>query len=219
MGAGAAAFTPARKAVITEGPSDALLLPALLRAAANLPPDHSLGFQVAGGLAWTPPRLIRTLDSEASHVVYLTDSDKAGGLYRADLERADVDPERIFSLRAGRAGGASIEDFVAKSTYARVVTMLLRELRGYDGDALTAANIPNVGAAHAAGVWTKARGLDPLPKPAVAEHLLRVCRASLAYSHWDPGDSQPETLLRASRQKALRALLSAIRAALDIDDT
>lgn len=103
MGADAVAFTPARFAVITEGPSDALLLPALMRAALNLSADEPLGLQVAGGLAWTPPRRLSRLEAEAAHVVYLTDSDKEGEKYAADLKDAGVDPKRIFKLPSSQS--------------------------------------------------------------------------------------------------------------------
>jgi hypothetical protein len=217
MGAGAVAFTPTRRAVITEGPSDALLLPALLRAAMGRQADHPLGLQVAGGLAWTPPRRLGALEGEAAHVVYLVDSDGQGGKYREDLEAAGVDRRRIFILRAGNVGGLSIEDFVDKDTYVGVVNLLLRTLRGYEDDPLRVFDIPNRGAARASEDWTRSRGVEPVPKPAVAENLLRVSRASLAYSHWDPGDVAPKVLLRESRRPALIRLFRGLCDSLDLD--
>ena len=137
MGADAVAFTPARHAVITEGPSDALLLPALLREALGKGPDHPLDLQVAGGLAWTPPRLLPSLEAEAAHVVYLTDSDEEGDKYSAALHGAGVDPKRCFRLTAGSLTGLSIEDFVAEGAYAEVVDLLLREERDWEGESFT----------------------------------------------------------------------------------
>ena len=61
--------------------------------------DHPLGLQVAGGLAWTPPRRLGALEGEAAHVVYLVDSDDQGNQYREDLKAAGVDKERIFISR------------------------------------------------------------------------------------------------------------------------
>ncbi len=217
MGAGAVAFTPTRRAVITEGPSDALLLPALLRAALGRRADHPLGLQVAGGLAWTPPRRLGALEGEAAHVVYLVDSDEEGNKYRDDLKAAGVNKERIFILNAGNVRGLSIEDFVDKETYVEVVNLLLRELRGYEGDPLLASDIPDCGAARASERWARSRGVEPAPKPAVAENLLRVCRASLAYSHWDPGDAAPRVLLRENRRPTLVRLFRGLCDSLDID--
>ena len=216
MGAGAVAFTPTRRAVITEGPSDALLLPALFRAAMGWTADHPLGLQVAGGLAWTPPRNLGRLEAEASHVVYLTDSDSQGDKYRADLLAAGVDPQRIFGLRAGNRTGLSIEDFIEKETYLEVVNRLLQKERDYEGPALRPSDIPDHGAAIAAEAWMRAKGIAPISKTAVAEHLLRVCRASLAYIDWDPGDVEPRPLLRDGRRNAVVGLFGKLRGALKI---
>lgn len=217
MGAGAVAFTPTRRAVITEGPSDALLLPALFRAAMGWATDHPLGLQVAGGLAWTPPRSLGRLEAEASHVVYLTDSDSQGDKYRTDLLAADVDPKRIFGLRAGSRVGLSIEDFIEKETYLDVVNRLLQKERDYKGPVLRASDIPDYGAASAAETWMKAKGIEPISKTAVAEHLLRICKASLAYTDWDAGDVEPRPLLRGGRRKAVVRLFKELCDALGID--
>lgn len=217
MGAGAVAFTPTRRAVITEGPSDALLLPALFRAAMGWAPDHPLGLQVAGGLAWTPPRSLGRLEAEASHVAYLADSDPQGDKYRADLLAVGVDPKRIFSLRTGSRTGLSIEDFIEKQTYVDVVNYLLQKDRDSEGSSLHLADIPDRGAANAAEAWMKSKGIAPVSKTAVAEHLLRVCKASLAYIDWDPGDVEPRLLLRSGRQNAVLGLLRRLCGALEVD--
>lgn len=216
MGADAVAFTPARHAVITEGPSDALLLPALIREALGESPDFPLGLQVAGGLAWTPPRRLKTLEIEAAHVVYLTDSDSAGKDYCFDLKRAGVDSKRIFSLRAGSANGLTVEDFVHKKTYVYVVNFLLRKLRAYDGPSLRASDLPSKGMARFLDQWTKARKLEPLSKTAIAEHVLRVSKANFAYIYWDSGEEAANQVLRSNRQSAVLRLYEDLRTALDL---
>jgi len=199
--------------VISEGPSDALLLPALFREAAGLDRTASLHLQVAGGLASTPPRLLPQLEGEAGHVVYLTDSDPEGLNYEQALLDAGVVPERIFTLRDGEEEGLSIEDLVEKSLYVDVVNLLAAELREHRGSLsyeLDAA--PEAGIAKHAEQWASEQGIEPLPKPAVAEHLLRLSGASLAYATWDPGvERKPRALLRASRRSALLGILSEIR--------
>lgn len=219
MGADAVAFTPARFAVITEGPSDALLLPALMRAALHLPTDSPLGLQVAGGLAWTPPRRLSVLEAEAAHVVYLTDSDGEGKKYAADLKDAGVDPKRIFSLPSSRRSGLSIEDFVHKGTLVEVFNFLLQKLREHEGEPLREADIPNVGAAAAIEDWQKSRGIESISKTAIAEHVLRVCRANLAYVYWDPGEGEPLPLLRENRRTAVTRLHAQLQSALGIKDS
>jgi hypothetical protein len=76
MGATALAFTPSRRAVIGEGPSEAILLPSLVREA--LPPsqqDEPLGYQVAPGISEVDPEEAADLEMEAGGVAYLIDSD------------------------------------------------------------------------------------------------------------------------------------------------
>jgi AAA ATPase domain/AAA domain len=216
MGADAVAFTPARHAVITEGPSDALLLPALLREALGKGPDFPLGLQVAGGLAWTPPRRLGALEDEAAHVVYLTDGDSAGEEYRRDLAAAGVEQSRIFALRAGSARGISIEDFIHKTTYVEVVNFLLVKLRGYSGPGLKISEVPSAGAAKKIEKWMKSRGITPISKTAVAEHALRLCRANLAYLYWDPGEVEARPLLRPNRRSILLRLHRDLSARLGI---
>ncbi len=212
MGAEAVAFTPARRAVIAEGPSDALLLPALFREAAGLGRAESLQLQVAGGLASTPPRLLPQLEGEAGHVVYLADSDPEGLNYEQALLDAGLPAERIFTLRDGEEDGLSIEDFVEKSLYVEVVNLLAVELRGHEGLPYELDAAPEAGIAKHAERWASEQGIEPLPKPAVAEHLLRLSAASLAYAAWDPeAERKPRALLRASRGLALREILSDIR--------
>ena len=217
MGADAVAFTPARHAVITEGPSDALLLPALLREALGKGPDHPLDLQVAGGLAWTPPRLLPSLEAEAAHVVYLTDSDEEGDKYSAALHGAGVDPKRCFRLTAGSLTGLSIEDFVAEGAYAEVVDLLLREERDWEGESFTKIDVPSVGAAKATEAWATKRKLEPLSKTRIAEHLLRICGASLTYMYWEPDKKiEHQTLLRPGRRRSLLGLLGKMRDALEL---
>lgn len=217
MGADAVAFTPARHAVITEGPSDALLLPALLREALGKAPDYPLDLQVAGGLAWTPPRLLPRLEAEAAHVVYLTDSDEEGNKYSAALHGAGVDPKRCFRLTAGSLTGLSIEDFVAEDAYAEVVDLLLREERDWKGESFTKKDVPGVGAAKATEAWATKRKLEPLSKTRIAEHLLRICGASLTYMYWEPDKKiERRALLRSGRRRSLLALLGKMRDALEL---
>jgi AAA domain, putative AbiEii toxin, Type IV TA system/AAA domain len=219
MGADAVAFTPARHAVITEGPSDALLLPALLREALGKAPDHPLELQIAGGLAWTPPRLLPRLEDEGAHVIYLTDSDGPGEKYFDALRSAGVEEKRIFRLTAGSLSGLSIEDFVDEVAYVEVVNLLLAEERNYNGKPFTKADIPSTGAAKATETWATKRGIKPLSKTSVAEHLLRICGASLAYMYWDP-QNEPERrpLLRSERRKSLITLLQRMRKALNLPE-
>jgi hypothetical protein len=97
MGASAGAFSACRWAVITEGPSDMVLLPTLMRRATG---ESSLRYQVAPGLAHAHG-FYADLEEVAAKVVYLTDGDEAGARYRCELLESGVPRERIFGLPEG----------------------------------------------------------------------------------------------------------------------
>jgi predicted ATP-dependent endonuclease of OLD family len=65
MGAATMAFLPVRYCVLTEGASDMLMLPALLREASG---QESLGFQIAPGLSEAGGRQISVLQNEGNRV-------------------------------------------------------------------------------------------------------------------------------------------------------
>ncbi|HEU5252662.1 MAG TPA: hypothetical protein VFU16_04950 [Solirubrobacterales bacterium] len=113
----------------------------------------------------------------------------------------------------------SIEDFVHKETLVEVVNFLLQKLREYEGEALREAEIPNVAAATAIETWQKNRDITPISKTAIAEHVLRMCRANLAYVYWDPGEGGALPLLRENRRLAMTRLHAQLRAALGIKDS
>jgi hypothetical protein len=219
MGASATAFTPARRAVITEGPSDALLLPALLRAASGWPAQRALGFQVAGGIAWTPPANVAVLDLEAARVIYVTDSDDEGAQYREDLEAAGVHPARIFQLAERGDSGVTIEDLLDKATYAAAFTLTLREAFDYSGPDLSPRDLKGEArAVEHAERFAVENGVRKPSKPRVAENVLRLTGASLAYSQWDPSLTPTKPLVRPNKVARVRRLHARIAAALGVDD-
>jgi hypothetical protein len=148
----------------------------------------------------------------------LTDSDKKGYEYKGSLIDAAVDEKRIFMLQDGDTRDLTVEDFIHKDTYVTVVNDLLAKLRDYAGDPLEADSLPDSGIANASEVWTKKAGYEPLPKTKVAEHLLRVCHASLAYDSWDPANREPLQLIRSERRASTRKLFGNLRSALQVED-
>ncbi len=83
MGAGAAAFSMCRNAVLAEGASDMVLLPTLIRKATRL---DDLDYQVAPGLANAHGSGIR-VEEVAAKVVYLTDGDRGAATNTRPLSR------------------------------------------------------------------------------------------------------------------------------------
>ncbi len=114
MGAGAAAYSRVRRAVVTEGPSDMLLLPTIFRAATK---QAELDFQIVPGISVTAKERLSTLDDVGVHVVYLVDGDNQGVEWAKQLKTdASVDPERIKSLPPGLA----VEDLIEQEYYVRI---------------------------------------------------------------------------------------------------
>lgn len=117
MGAGAAAFSACRWAVLAEGPSDMILLPTLLRLAAGL---NDLPYQIAPGLS-NARAYDMNVEEVAARVVYLADGDRDGDRYLKDLRGADVDEGRLFQLPSG----VGLEDLLAVGLYLQAVNDVL----------------------------------------------------------------------------------------------
>lgn len=117
MGAGAAAFSVCRWAVLAEGASDMVMLPTLLRLATGLP---DLPYQVAPGLS-NARRYDMRVEEVAAKVVYLTDGDGDGARYREDLAEVGVPSSRILQLPDGMA----TEDLLDADFYLSVIGSML----------------------------------------------------------------------------------------------
>lgn len=166
MGASTLAFASARFAVISEGPSDVVLLPTLLREVLNL---KDIGFQVAPGAATASRETLKELELEAVRVAYLVDGDPGGVAVAAKLRNGGIPERRI--LRMGGAGsGLTIEDLVKKSLYAKAVNDELH--RSYGGPKIPASEISSKRRSRSVEEWCKTQGLKPPRKVAVAYRLL-----------------------------------------------
>lgn len=119
MGASAAAFTPARCAVIAEGATDMILLPTLMRAATNL---ESLPYQVTPGLSEMPKDSYPELDFQAAKVAFLVDGDGGGDELAKAIGRAIPD-NRIVKIDVH-----GIENTIEPELYRNTFGTLLREL-------------------------------------------------------------------------------------------
>jgi predicted ATP-dependent endonuclease of OLD family len=120
MGAGAAAFSRCRWAVLGEGASEMILLPTLIRNATGL---DDLPYQVAPGLANARSHDM-DLEEVAARVIYLTDGDKSGSDYLSDLRAANVPEARLKSLPPG----TSVEDLLDRDFLISVINALLPDV-------------------------------------------------------------------------------------------
>lgn len=165
MGAGAAAFSMCRSAVLAEGASDMVLLPSLIRKATGL---SDLEYQVAPGLANAHGSGIR-VEEVAAKVVYLTDGDGGGKEHETLLKSVGVDSRRIFRLPNGHA----VEDLVARDTYISTVNGFL-EVMG-QAERFKASDIPTgTPIAKAFTDWAKLSKVRRPSKVEVAYALLRA---------------------------------------------
>lgn len=119
MGAGAAAFSAFRRAVLSEGATEMILLPTLLRLAND---DAVLDFQVAPGLS-NANSVDPALREVAVHTAFVVDGDDGGDVRRDSLLAAGFEESVIVQLPPGMA----IEDLLDRESYLDVVDTLMRE--------------------------------------------------------------------------------------------
>lgn len=169
MGAGAAAFTPARFVVLAEGPTEMILLPTLIRKATGL---SILPYQIAPGLSEAPLELYNKLDFEAAKVLYLVDADNGGAKLAKDLEDNGVPRQHILKLPV-----PGIENLLSPATYLEAVKAFL------DIDPLELEKIPQLSSpkeeswAKQLEVWSTEAKVKLPSKIAVANYLVENQKA------------------------------------------
>ena len=105
MGANVIAFTPTRKGLIAEVPSETILLPRILREA--IKKDY-LDFQVAPGIATISRSEVKNFELEAAKEAYIVDGDSGGAKNKKKLIDGGINELKIVELPKK----CSIEDFV-----------------------------------------------------------------------------------------------------------
>ncbi len=137
MGANVIAFTPARKAVIAEGPSDTILLPRILREASK---KEYLDFQVAPGIATISIEDVKSFELEAAKEVYLVDGDEGGDKNKIKLLKGGVSEKKIMQL----SKRTTIEDFIKSDLLA---TAIIQEFvnMGYETPNFNLIKLPKKG--------------------------------------------------------------------------
>lgn len=133
MGAGAAAFSAARKVVLAEGATEMLMLPSLIKNALGV---DDLDYQVAPGLSEVSASMYPELDLEGARVAFLVDGDKGGKDLRAALIAANVPEARIVTL-----GALTLENLLDSDSYKDVIVKLINE--GAGTELVKAENVPS----------------------------------------------------------------------------
>lgn len=168
MGASTLAFIPIRHAVVTEGISDIILWPSLLREAMD---SSYLDFQVVPGISETSVPEITQLDREAPRTAYLLDADEGGKKLLKQLKKADIAENRIFSIPDEQGLGLVVEDLLDPAIYLEAVNEELGRSHGL-GIALPKTNLPAANRPKAIADWCKREKIDPPSKRAVAYHVI-----------------------------------------------
>lgn len=163
MGAGAAAFSAFRKALLTEGAGDMILLPSLFRMATN---KSDLDFQVAPGIANYHGSGLE-LEEVAARVLYLVDGDAGGDDHKARLLDMGIPETRIKQLPKPKAA----EDYVHPDVYLAMVNAFLQ--LGGASDAIAPEDLnTDVSIGKAVELWCDARNLRVPGKTIVATQLV-----------------------------------------------
>jgi predicted ATP-dependent endonuclease of OLD family len=171
MGAGAFAFAATQYAVITEGMSDALLLPSLLREATG---EKRLRYQPVASFAEATADEIRRFDLIAGRIAFLADGDDGGRRHVEKLKENGISDDQVIYVGNDPDSGSSIEDLLTKSVYLQAVN---EELGAWHGLEYPAGELPEKGRSKAVKDWCaqqKDRNGNPvlLSKVDVAQRVL-----------------------------------------------
>ena len=207
MGASLLSLTVPRYGLICEGPSEAILLPTLIREVMNLP---TLPYRIVPGLSELAKAEMDGLANHAGKVACLTDGDPGGAEILKQVEESGaIDKGGLFSLSAV-ADGCTLEDLVDAEVFAHAVNLEL-ETWGITQSRLTSADIPATGRSAALRAWCEANGGDPgrLNKNRIAQRVVDL------RSSGDDG-SEPRTVVAADVVEAVRTLHQGVAKALAI---
>lgn len=195
MGASAFAFSATQRALVTEGISDAMLLPSMIREATTL---DRLPYQVVPGFAEARGDATPEFDLMASRTAFVADGDTGGDEHAQKLVNNGVSPKQITYL-GGQGSGLSTEDLLVKDLYRAAVNDVLEGLSA--GLTIPEAEIPAAGRSHAVEAWGETQLVGGKP--------LRIRKAAVAQRILDnrmPGTS----LVAPARRRTLQALHRAI---------
>lgn len=203
MGASTVPLTPTRFVVVAEGPSDAMLLPSLLREASGL---DVLGYQVVGGLSEASEDEIRRLGFEAPRVCYLVDGDHGGSDLQVLLRRLGVPARRIVRW-AGPSTGVCLEDAVDPDLYVQAINRYLTSWPP-NKSGLTKAALRKAARPKQVDEWCDSQKIKRPSKVMIAQQILEILD--------EPVPSPGVRLTDSGRTSLLVELNRRLRKALDL---
>ena len=125
MGATTLAFFPIRKALLTEGESDMLLLPTMLRQALG---KDGLSFQVVPGISKTSGVNFPILARNGQGVAFALDFDEGGRQLANQIEDAKFPKSSIFFIKGPPGKDCQIEDFINPEVLSSAVNSAFTKL-------------------------------------------------------------------------------------------
>lgn len=197
MGASMLALTVPRFALVTEGPSDAILLPSIFRAATGA---VSLPYRVVPGISELRNEYIPRLKSHAGEIVCLVDGDKGGRDLARNLIRHGVPADKVLSLSVLGADAAT-EDLVSAEIFAQAVNAEVATWRGPFH--IDPADVPQQGR------WTWLRRTYGQAEQSLNKNRVAGRMVDLVVNAPSPGSA-----LQPSHLEKLRELDASIRALL-----
>ena len=167
IGAGTLAFMALRNAIITEGPTDFLLLPTMLRDAIG---KEYLDFQVVPGLSAASKTDVGIFEKGAPRVSYLTDNDKGGrDLCNWLIDKVGIPQDRVLSLPQINGQDTVLEDYLDPVVYLKAMNITLKEWQKIE---FPSTELPENNRPQKIEEWCELQGKKPPDKRVVAQHIL-----------------------------------------------
>lgn len=167
MGLGPLAFSITRNALIAEGPSEAILLPTLIRQATG---KSELQYQVSPGASNVGGERLPELLSETGRSVILLDGDDAGVESKEVLTDAGADPRKVKTYRDFVDEPLVFEDLIDTASYTEAVNKELQTWQEPESE-LAPSDLPDVNRVEAVEEWCQDQGLDEPVKPNICQRL------------------------------------------------
>lgn len=182
MGAATLAFFPIRRALLTEGESDMLLLPAMLREAFQA--DY-LTFQIVPGLSKTSGINLPILARNGRGVAFAVDDDQGGRDLAKKIANSGFDTKAIFSLKLSGKGDGQIEDFINPKHLSVAVSAAFSELK-IAGTGISPSSFQTKGRLDQIKAAYKQKRSSDIPKTLIAYHILESLLRNPDISIIDP---------------------------------
>lgn len=152
LGANAFAFSAAKEALVTEGFTDSLLLPSLIREATE---SKLLSYQVVPEFASASVAEVPDFDRLAARVAFLADGDGGGVNNVNKLTGSTVLDAQTLFLGGSSSSGISLEDLINPEVYVRALDQELD--RQVPGLTFPLSELKATGRSNAVKKWCEAK--------------------------------------------------------------